>query len=779
MRAAPDRMWVAWAAIVLAATQACDETEASPAESSGAQSKDRAGQGEQSREPSLKDHRPDLDLQRLAHLADVDHHGLYIDFGTPARMKYTVGHWRTKWGTDGRSDGVPYTYAGKRGRIYFPVDEPGPLTIRLRLEPIGTERVSPYVNGEGIELVRFAEGSGFRTYDIEVPEKQVQQGENRLMLVFGGTKKVGDEKISVAMDTIRVIPGHDVPSGKKSDFEPLRYGDLVQKVKLGDEARKALRVRRPTTLSYYVQVPDGAKLGFGVGVDGKGKAPVEVHVRPENGDRDKIYSAKASGTWEDAVVDLSNHAGTIARIELTARGEGEGRVAWSRPTLYVPRPEEVREPDEAENVIVLLVDTLRADKLEPYNPDTPVETPRFDTIAEQGTLFENAQAPENWTKPSCASLLTALYPVTHETKEDASRLPSAARMVSEHYAEQGFATSSFIANGYISKKFGFDQGWDHHTNYIRESKSTEAENVFKEAGDWIEEHKDERFFAYIQTIDPHVPYDPPERFLKKYDDAPYDGKIEPRLTAQQLEKAKKTPPEIELTERDKERLEALYDGEVGYHDHWMGKFIDRLEKMGVWKDTLFVFTSDHGEEFEDHGSWGHGHSTYQELLHVPLVFHMPGVVPEGKRVEDTVNILDVGPTVLDLTGVDDMKEAEGRSLAGYFTGEHPAGPKVAFSDFLYDHRVIQAGRWKLRLRGLNVDFFDLREDPGEQNELDKTTHPVAFRYTRVMLGQFLGASDRGAWLSADQDDQGPSLEAEKAEMDEETRDQLRALGYAN
>src|SRR5690606_5956615 len=130
-------------------------------------------------------------------------------------------------------------------------------------------------------------------------------------------------------------------------------------------------------------------------------------------------------------------------------------------------------------------------------------------IVERGILFEQAQSPENWTKPAVASLLTGLQPATHGAKTEEARLPDSAELLSEVMKEAGFTTGSFIANGYVSDRFGFDQGWDDYNNFIRDGRSTEAEDVFREAGNFIERHKDERFFVYIQTIDPHVPYDPP------------------------------------------------------------------------------------------------------------------------------------------------------------------------------------------------------------------------------------------------------------------------------
>ena len=125
-------------------------------------------------------------------------------------------------------------------------------------------------------------------------------------------------------------------------------------------------------------------------------------------------------------------------------------------------------------------------------------------------LFERFSAVEDWTKPSCATILTGLFPDTHEAQTDAGKLPSNVRMVSEELKTKGVTTGAFIANGYVSGKFGFKRGWDKYVNYIRENKKTDAQYVFGDAISWIKSVKEKPFYAYIHTIDPHVPYAPPK-----------------------------------------------------------------------------------------------------------------------------------------------------------------------------------------------------------------------------------------------------------------------------
>ena len=217
-----------------------------------------------------------------------------------------------------------------------------------------------------------------------------------------------------------------------------------------------------------------------------------------------------------------------------------------------------------------------------------------------------------------------------------------------------------------------------------------------------------------------------------YKKGEYTGQVSPRKTPDQLAEAKKTPPKITFSAADKQYLKDLYDGEVSYHDHYLGLFVERLKKLGLYDDTVFVVTADHGEEFDEHGSWGHGHSVYQELLWIPYILRLPGVVPAGKRISEAVSSMSIFPTVLDAVGVAPPNVLEDRSVLPWVRGGPPPAVPVAFSDFLDDRRVIRAGRWKLILRGTNETMFDLQSDPTEQKELDRSQ-----------------ASDRGSLHHAD------------------------------
>ena len=712
------------------------------------------------------------DLLALLHLADVyDPEGLFIDFGTAARLKYTIGNWNSGWQGESREGDARVTTFGKTARLYLPAASKQPMQLRFRAKPYATGALIVYVNGKTVGEARVSQGEGFREIVIPIAESDIRPGENSIMLRATKTAQVRGKARSLAMDWLRFGP---------SPAEGVTAPRIVkvEEASAGGVGRRAIVLAPGAQVDWFVEVPDGGTLVFGSGLASQGTGALALSVTSD-GAAAITKRIDTAASWNDQQVSLGKLAREIVRARF--RNEGTTDLALSDVRVVRPVGEVVAIDEPARNVIVLLIDTLRASKLQAYYPKTRVKTPTIDTFASEGTLFERPQSPENWTKPAVASVLTSLHPATHKTKQDASKLPKSALMLSEVYQKAGFKTASFIANGYVSNAFGFDQGWDHYTNYIREARNTNASNVFGEAEGWIEKNKDGRFFVYIQTIDPHVPYDPPAKFLEMYDPQPYSGQVQNRRTHLMLDDAKKNPKKYAFTKRDKERIEALHDGEISYHDEYFGKFLAKLRELGLDEDTIIVVTSDHGEEFQEHGSWGHGHSVYQELLGVPLMFRWPGVIPANARIGPVVSTLDIGPTVLEATGVPVPAQFEGRSLLGFMRGDWPPGPYVAFSDFLEHRRVIRGGDWKMIIRGnLSQVIFDLGNDYWEQEELDGTRHPIAQRYLRTLHGQFLGAENPGQWLASSGSTsrkKAPGLTEEKQEMTPELCRQLVALGY--
>ena len=297
--------------------------------------------------------------------------------------------------------------------------------------------------------------------------------------------------------------------------------------------------------------------------------------------------------------------------------------------------------------------------------------------------------------------------------------------------------------------------------------------------EWLDQRpQDKPFFLYVHVIDPHVPYKPPHQFLEMYDPAPYAGVVDFTNDSELLEKIK--AGQIPLNARDKVHLEALYDGEVSYQDVHFNSVIDGLARRNLADDTMVIIVADHGEEFWDHGSVGHGHSVWEELLHVPMIVRLPGTTPGATHIPDAVGLIDVEPTVLEALGQRIPDGLAGQSFLPLLRGETPDAPRMTVSGFMDGWRTVVSGRFKLIHRTLERQMvYDLERDPHEQTDL-APGRPIAVRYLRGLLGLGLGAAESAPATTpgaAPRRARPQVHEQETTTIDPETEAQLRALGY--
>jgi arylsulfatase A-like enzyme len=538
--------------------------------------------------------------------------------------------------------------------------------------------------------------------------------------------------------------------------------------------RRALPAPTARRYSFYLDVPEQASLVFDYGSDKGAQFQVSAEV---DGDEPKvIFGPKTAATWTEAQIDLAAYAGKTVRLELMTTG-ADGVTGWGEPEIMLKTPRAIAARGAAaKNAIIILIDTQRADSFPAFNPKSKVHTPAFDALAKESTTFVNGYVNENWTKPSVATTLTGLYPSTHTTKEDASKVPDKVELLPQRLKKEGFTTAGFIANGYVSDKFGFEKGWDIFVNYIRDNKPSEANYVYRDALAWIQKQKGKRFFTYIQTIDPHVVYRHNREEVKRYFDGEYKGPLGNTITPE--EQIAMSEKKGKFSQRDIDWLRALYNGEVTFHDQHMGEFIDALKRENLLNDTLLIITNDHGEELMEHGRAGHGHSLYDELLRAPIVIHYPPMFPPGANPE-VIESVDLAPTVVDALGLKPLKDAEGTSLVNLMAGKSVKQPSYAISEFLNGQRSVRVGRWKfIRTPGDRSHLFDVVKDPGETVDYIKKENghkQNARRLAEVHLGEGLAVPDKSKRL----DDAGTRqrFTAGCADIDPETRRQLEALGY--
>ncbi len=689
-------------------------------------------------------------------LAHADHaevrrgRALVMDFGVPGDAKYTLGGWGTRMLPGAMVDGSSAAFVrGSYGDVLLPVDFDGAGQLAVRARAPRNGDLTVYLDGQVLARVK-TKADEFTLTELEIPAEKLGPGEHMLRLRGSGMAKLGETSTAVALDWVSIAP-----AGTKATPPPAPL-----------RGPEGLSIPAGCALGFATDVPDGARLEGSV----SGAVGATLHVQAVLDDRrTRELAIVPVGARLD--VDLSTLAGRVARLDLRATGD----VRVAAPRLTVPQPAVAAAvPKPVRNVLVYLIDTLRPDHLTAFNAATRVKTPGLDALVRTGVaLFTSAHTQENWTKPSVATLLSSLFPWEHNAVTTEAVVPASVQLLPELLSERGFHTGAFIANGYVSDKFGFKQGWGTYRNYIREGRPTRASFLANDVLAWLDARPPERpFFLYVHAIDPHVPYKPSAEFLSIYDPLPYQGVVDFSKDSTLLEKIK--IGDVRLNSRDKVHLEALYDSEISYHDVHFRSVMGALDKRGLSDDTMIVLVADHGEEFWDHGSVGHGHSVYEELLHIPMLVRLPGSTGAPVRIHSAVGLVDVMPTILEAIGEKVPPELSGQSFLSEIRGQRPRAPRVTVSGFMGGWRTAVLGRLKLIQRTeRRVMLHDLASDPREQTDV-AAPRPISVRYLRGQLGLALARSEAAETAS------GQAKRAhrdEKTRIDPATEAQLRALGY--
>jgi arylsulfatase A-like enzyme len=655
---------------------------------------------------------------------------LLVDAGGLDFLKYIDGGWKTSWLLGTKDEGHPAALvAGLSAIAFLPLEEvSGDATLSITMRALAPQqRVSLFVNEKPLPALDVDKAS--KRYDVTVPAAMLHTGDNRVRLTFKSAVDVaGGKRAAAAVTSLALGPATlGPPAGA---LGPLAARD----VDLGGARKRALVPGGAASrLSFYLQLPAGAHLAISYGAPAPGGsvvAQVAVDGKPAR----TVHEGNVGAGWSDALVDLGAAGGQAVRIDLIARGT-KGDLAWGEPRIVVKAaapPAAAAPQARFDHIFVWMVDTLRADKVHAYNGKTRVATPNYDAFAADATRFEWAQVPGTWSLPSHASLLTGVYPTVHRATAHEARLSKDVPFVAEEMKKAGFKTAMFSSNGYISSKWGFDRGWDINRNFIRESLPNGSEYLWKTAKAWLTPILAKRQFAYLATIEPHVAYTPRKEFLVKYWDKPYVGPIKPVQSGVQLGLIK--GGKLKINDNDKKYLEALHDAEISQSDHAFAAFVADLKQMGIYDKSALVVVSDHGDQFYEHGSVGHGDTVYQELVHVPLMIRAPGVFPAGAVVHADVEVMDLYATLLDLAGIKPTPAAEGTSLAPLARDEVGSSPRAALTVDGQVSRGLKVQRYRMVHRGpARIELYDEYDDPREQKDV-AADHPIALRGMRGVLG---------------------------------------------
>lgn len=440
-----------------------------------------------------------------------------------------------------------------------------------------------------------------------------------------------------------------------------------------------------------------------------------------------------------------------------------------------------------EYVVFILIDTLRADTLSCINPDSR-PTPNIDALAKDGILFNNARSTSPWTTPSVASILTGLSPLVHRVMTVESQLPDNLTTIAEYFSQHNYHTAGFSQNPMLVGK-NFEKGFSIFKHQSQSSKRIPLHNILmklfskklKKAGmtkhsnnwatkhgiKWLDNNIDNHSFLYVHYMDPHHPYSPGNDFLPNEEPPEKIGK-----SFSDFMKIRKG--QLILNKTEKAWVQKLYEAETVCIDKNVGAILDYLKRKGIYDETLIVLTSDHGEEFWEHGNIEHGHSLYTEQLHIPLIIKKP-FQTVGKVIDTRVKINSITPTVLDICNIQyNSKSMTAISLAPVILKEKPAIPtNVVATGLLYYDNLISAEfddfKYIEHLANNRQELYNLKDDPEELYNIAKYHDDIIERAKEIIAENHKITMEMRNYYNL--------KDAETTEMDKGTLEMLRSLGY--
>lgn len=436
---------------------------------------------------------------------------------------------------------------------------------------------------------------------------------------------------------------------------------------------------------------------------------------------------------------MKHPAARAALVVLVLLFVAVGRGVWRRPVGSLPRG---LNPSDL-NLLIVTLDTTRADRLGCYGA-TQVATPNLDRLASEGVLFERAVSAMPLTLPAHSALFTARFPAGSGVRDNGGfKLAPEQTTLAELLGTHGWKTGGFVSAFVLDRRWGIAQGFDTYQDgfdLLAKGKTDMGEiqrsgqETVAAALSWIDSVKTQRFFGWVHLYDPHTPYDPPEPYRSRYKGRPYDG-------------------------------------EIAWTDELVGRLLAGLEQAGLTDRTVIAVLGDHGESLGEHGEHGHGFFIYRQTTQIPLILRAPQHGFAGKRVSQTVRIVDVAPTLLDLVGRPATLEGQGLSLRPLIEAAAGHEPREGYSESFYGRyhygwselRGIERGRWHF-IEAPRPELFDVDADPAETRDL-AASHPEVIAELRAAMGEL----DTATGLS--------TSAAMPVEEDPETLARLASLGY--
>ena len=667
---------------------------------------------------------PRLDLldnrYRWHHYRD----GLVIHFGHEGFRKYTQEY--------RRPFGEVVWHENARGRILtrsaaemrIPWEHEGAATARLWVSGLTKgQRVGLHINGKRAKTLSVpADGWSQLVYPID--EGMLRLGENTVSFRIAKRGKAGGKNSYTLLRALEILPGEkEAASAPPTDA-------FVQEVTTQEDVSLALSGYPRQVM--YVEVPEDGWLRMDLGNPSDSEMPFQISARTFDGKPTTLLEDKLGAkSWGRHDIDLKDFARRVIALELRASPQ----LLWGDPHIGVVKAEPAKRPKPLKHAILVVVDALRADRLELYG-DTRVETPKMTAAGKQGFVFMHNQASAPSSPPSHGSIQSGMIPRVHGIAGDKGSLKPNTPLLSSQLADAGFATGYYGNNPFGMRRLKAGGKWTEYHSPNSEGLGIDCEAVVSETLKFAKAQleKDKRFFVSALPFEPHTPYRYHEGISEKYHDGswgPPVGKSVDGYLLGDITGGKK------LSESQWSQLRALYDGEVEHMDQCFGQLMAGLEELGVRDETAVVITADHGEGMFEHGRMGHAFGHYAELSNVPFVVYAPGWIEDGPRKLEVVTAnIDIAPTILGLLGITPDEKVQGRDMSDVPMRQGPWTPRVVSLEYGRSY-ALRSLRWKFMVTYSGEEsLYDLEVDPTEQNDILES-NPFALRYMRDLAGFFL------------------------------------------
>lgn len=465
------------------------------------------------------------------------------------------------------------------------------------------------------------------------------------------------------------------------------------------ETRQVVYMHTPARLACRVTVPENPVLATGLAQVMEGN-PVQFTVTlTKDGQQSVLFEKRIEETdaWAEQRIELGGYEGEEVELELSAKADAPGQIAlWSTPVLYdaLQKNRSWSRP----NIIVYLVDALRADHLNPYGYTEPT-SPNLARFAEKGITFENCFSQETCTKPSVMTLHTGIDRIAHgficnegmTFTKDPVFYPTLLR-------EMGYTTCAISQNSY-GPPVSFTQNAFCRLVELHEVDRSVTEDTYKAVATFFEEHQDRPFYMYIHTMECHEQWTPSPEHTSCAAPEPLAPVWKDPTNASRIQ---------------------LYDGSIAFADCNFERIRAKLHELGLLENTLIIFTSDHGYALGERGEWEHGKAPYLDQIHIPLILSWPAGPFAAGRIAENVQTADISATILDLAGLPNLEISQGTSLVSLMRGaKEPFLERPVFSsDGWSTSASAIRGHFRLHKDREGKEYlYDLAQDPPESRDL--------------------------------------------------------------